>query len=776
MFTRKAALLCAAGLGLALGLTGGAAYAQAPGAEARSDTLEEVVVTARKREENLQTTPVAVSALTADAIERTRLTRIDDLQKSVPSLVIYANNGLIGTATFALRGISASDYIPTNENPVALYVDGIYIARPVGALFSLSDLERVEVLRGPQGTLSGRNATAGSIGLYTKGPADRFGVQQKLSYGSYNDIVSRTTVDTGPIGGTGLSARIAYLHHQTDGYVNNRLAKRSHGPGSLDDNAVFFALHGAWGDRFTADYKFDFDDMSGQGMGTQIIAATPTFLSFMQANNPGFRIYPKFQKTVQAKHFRDSKQTAQGQSLTLRYDLTPDIQLKSISGIRMLSSKYPSIQGMYPQLFGNVSLTGAAPFSVQPIDISAIANALIKQRQWSEELQLTGKTRRLSYVLGLYYFKERAYDSYNSQGSVSLSVLSPTAGRFGARSFLDFVNYARSEAAYGQVSYTPPILDDRLELTVGGRYTKDRKHLIQTNPAPGTALIPIPRDVARSFHNFSAEGSIKYQWTPDTMTYVRVAQAYKAGGISARDTTFAPNGYEPEKVVSYELGVKSEFLDHRVRLNADVYHTNYKNLQVFQSFLASQGCQSSSICSTVINAGAAKYNGAEAELTVLPTRGLQLNGGIGYVDPKYTSFRINGTATGDIAHDPSTRFGYLAKLTANASAQYTFEPSAIGELSMRLSWAYHSQRFFGNQVLPTNFVQQNRDPGHQDVSAQVVLADIPLRGFPGTLTASVYGSNLLNRHEVLQGIDFGSYAIDYFGPGRTFGASLTAQF
>jgi iron complex outermembrane receptor protein len=774
----KSALLYSTGLALALGLTplGGPAMAQTAGHVAGDGALEEVVVTARKRQENLQTTPVAVSALTADAIERTRLTRIDDLQKSVPSLVIYANNGLIGTATFALRGISATDYIPTNENPVALYVDGVYIARPIGALFSLNDLERVEVLRGPQGTLSGRNATAGSIGLFTKGPGDKFGVQQKLSYGSYNDIVSRTTLDTGPIGATGLSARFAYLHHRSDGYVNNTLVKRSNGPGSIRDNALFFALHGEWGDKFNVDYKFDFDDMSGQGMGTQIVVASPTWLTFMQANNPEFQLHPNFQKSVQAKHFRDSKQFAQGHSLTLSYDLTPDIELKSISSARMLSSKYPSIQGMYPQLFGNVSLTGAAPFSVQPIDISAIADALVKQRQWSQELQLNGKSERLSYVVGLYYFKERAFQSYNRDGSVSLTVLSPTTGRFGARSFLDFVNYAVSKAVYGQASYTPPILDDKLELTVGGRYTKDRKHLIQWNPAPGTALIPIPRDVSRSFSNFSAEGSVKYQWTPDTMTYLRIAQAYKAGGISARDTTFAPNGYEPEKVVSYELGIKTQLLDNRVRLNADIYRSNYKNLQVFQSFIASQGCQSSAICSTVINAGAATYNGAEAEITILPTKGVQLNGGIGYVDPNYTTFRINNTAAGDIAKDPATRFSNLAKVTANASAQYTFDPTAIGELSLRVAWSYHSKRYFGNQELPTNFVGAIHAPGHHDISAQITLADIKVSSFPGSLTASIYGANLLNKHEVLQGIDFGSYGIDYFGPGRTFGISLTGEF
>jgi iron complex outermembrane receptor protein len=270
----------------------GAAFALAPmqtaiaQTEQRAAALEEVVVTARKREENLQTTPVAVSAISAEALERNRMVRIDDLQKQVPSLVIYANPGHMGTPTFAIRGISATDFIPTNENPVAVYVDGVYVARPIGALFSLGDLERVEVLRGPQGTLNGRNATAGSIALYTKAPGDRFGVQQKLSYGTYNDFSSRTTVDTGPIGSTGLSARFAYMHHEVDGFYRNTLTTRSNSPGARNSESFTFALRGEWGDRFTADYRFDFSDTVGQGSPTQVVVSTPTWLTFFQSSNP----------------------------------------------------------------------------------------------------------------------------------------------------------------------------------------------------------------------------------------------------------------------------------------------------------------------------------------------------------------------------------------------------------------------------------------------------------------------------------------------------------
>jgi iron complex outermembrane receptor protein len=753
-----------------------AAMAQTTERGARSEELEEVIVTARKREESLQEAPVAVSAITGESIERNRLMRIDDLQRTVPSLVVFVNPGLLGTPTFSLRGLSTIDSIPTNETPVALYVDGVYIARPHGALFSLSDLERVEVLRGPQGTLSGRNATAGSIALYTKRPADHFGVQQKLTYGTFNDFVSRTIIDTGPIGSTGITARLAYLHHQVDGYQHNLLADRAKSPGAINSEAALVALHGEWGGSLTADYKFDLNDGKGLGPSYQVVAASPTFLSFIKNYNPGFELYPEYKKDIKAKIFRMAKDNVQGHSLTIRSDITSNIELKSISGFRLFSSQYPSVVGTYPQLFGNVSATGTAPFSLQNIDISAIAKALIKQRQWSQEFQLTGKSDRLSWVAGLYYFKERSYESYGSAGSVSITILSPTTARYGARGLLDFVNYARSQAAYGQASYTPPVLADKLELTLGGRYTKDRKHLIQMNPAPGSALIPVPRDASRSFSNFSAEGSIKYRWMPDAMTYLRVAQAYRAGGIGARDTTFAPNGYDPEKEISYEFGSKTEFFNNRVRINADIYYTKINNLQVSASFTAAQGCLSSANCSTIINSGSAHYKGVEGEITVLPARGIQLDGHIGYIDPTYDSLRITPLATGEIANLSTTVFSNLAKVTVGALAQYSFPPTSMGNLSVRVSWSYHSTRYFGNQVLPTNFAQTLRDPGHHDVSAQVIFANLREGQLGGPMTLAVYGANLLNRHEVLIGLDAGAYGAQGFGPGRTFGVSVISNF
>jgi iron complex outermembrane receptor protein len=182
-------------------------------------------------------------------------------------------------------------------------------------------LERVEVLRGPQGTLNGRNATAGSISLFTKLPADTFGVAQKFSYGTFNDFLSRTTIDTGEIGSTGLTARLVYMKHRVDGYYNNTLEPRSQDPGAENTDAAFFALHGSWG-NLTLDNKFDYNDSKFIGPPAQVVTANATWLSFFQTYNPGFTINPHFNATYTGYNPRPGVNTGLGDSLILTYDVS----------------------------------------------------------------------------------------------------------------------------------------------------------------------------------------------------------------------------------------------------------------------------------------------------------------------------------------------------------------------------------------------------------------------------------------------------------------------
>ncbi len=758
------------------------AFAQAAGSRdetASSDTggIRDIVVTARKREENIQDTPIAISAISSEMLEEAQLTSVSDLEKTVPSLVTYQSGGLIGTPIFSLRGISTTDFIPTNENPVALYVDGVYVARQQGALFGLEDLARVEVLRGPQGTLNGRNATAGSISLYTRNPEPDFGISQKLAYGSFSDFTSATTINLGNLRNTGLSARASYYHNKRNGYVHNlATTDKNRWPGALKEDAFFAALRGQWG-NFTIDYKYDYDKKSGLGPSYQIYSVAANYAAFLDTYNPGVQyIYPRYQGKRNFIVLNPSRDVAQGHSVNAVLEISPSLTIKSITGRRSIETLYQSLAAAIPAgTVGNVAISAAGPFSIQPVEISNIQRISIRQRQFSQEFQLLGKLDRLSYVVGLYYFRERAKQDYGTTGSLTLAPLNATQGLFGAAraTFLDFNNVAVSKAAFGQLTYVPTLFDDKIELTGGLRYTDDKKHLIQTAPKPGTALVPIPRDVRRSDNNLSAEGSIKVKWTPDVMTYFRVAQAYKAGGISPRDTTFSPNGYAAEKVLSFELGIKADLLDRRLRINANVYQSDFDNIQINQIFTAAQGCQSSATCSTTVADGKARYRGFEAEVVAVPVTNLELSGSVGYVDPVWKRLLANPSETSDISHEPGVVFSSLAKWTASGAAKYTI-PLSFANLTLRGSVNYHSKRYFTNRITATNEAEALADPGYTNISAQIILSDMEMEG--ANFKFALYGDNLSNNHPVIHAIDATIFRVRSYGQGRSFGVSLKAEY
>jgi iron complex outermembrane receptor protein len=377
------------------------------------------------------------------------------------------------------------------------------------------------------------------------------------------------------------------------------------------------------------------------------------------------------------------------------------------------------------------------------------------QHQFSEELQVSGVLAQFNYVAGLYYFDEHVGETSPTYLTVPLG---PKIG-FPVKQSLNYTGESRSYAGYSQVSYTPDILGSKLELTPGLRYTKDRKSIGQND---STAV----RSLNRSFSNLSPSFTAKYQWEKDLMSYFRFAEAYKAGGYSARSPGA---GYGPEKATSYELGVKGDYFDRHLRINADVYHTSYDGLQL-NEFNAGQ--------TIVLNAGGARYNGAEIEVTVAPAAGWQLNGTVGYVDPVYTQFLYTGSTgvTTDIAK--TARFPFVSKTTASFSTQYEFTPLPFGDLSVRADYAYQGPRYFSSNPLPSvsPFQQAIKAPGWSNVGAQVILGDI--RTFGGLMQATLYGKNLLRQYQRIAGIDFGSLGFGSvaYGRGRVIGIDLSAKF
>ncbi len=301
----------------------------------------------------------------------------------------------------------------TEDPPIGQYLDGVYVAGVTSTNFDLVDVQRVEVLRGPQGTLFGRNTTGGAINIVTKTPDDVFGLSEKFTYGSYDEIATRTTMNTGQIGSSGLKAIVAYQHRQRDGYVDNINTPDDHDPGALRTDAVWAKLHGDWG-PFAADYSFDYDSIRGQSPYGQISYMLPVNAAYFGLSpslggnplpiNPNYTDLPSMIPTP------DGRVGEIGHALTLQYDVNSEISVKSITGYRQFWSRSyvayapPGVLG--PTVTGIDEVTPYEGVTVQRLN------------QASEELQVLGKTDRWNWVGGLYYFHDRA--SENEQSDVEL--------------------------------------------------------------------------------------------------------------------------------------------------------------------------------------------------------------------------------------------------------------------------------------------------------------------------------------------------------------------
>jgi iron complex outermembrane receptor protein len=366
--------------------------------------LEEITVTARRREEILQSTPVSVSALSSAQIEQQRVLTVDRLSQITPNVALAPAGGSIAGTVAYIRGIGNADPILAIDQAVGIYLDGVYIARSNAGNFDLVDLQRVEVLRGPQGTLFGRNTTGGAINLVTKTPSAEFGATAKLEYAEGNQLMALARINTGEIGNTGVAATVSYQRRQRDGFVDNPYAPDSKDPGALDSDAIWTRVHGNWG-NFSADYAFDYNHQQGRPAAYQIVAATQTVRNYYgQSTALGgdpFFVQPGRSGTVPLALRNPQRTRSYGHALTLEYDFGPALSIKSISAYRKIFSYVPTIF-VASNLLGVVSAAGAVAH-VQPSE----TDRYINQHQYSQEFQLLGTVGRLDYVAGFYYFDER---------------------------------------------------------------------------------------------------------------------------------------------------------------------------------------------------------------------------------------------------------------------------------------------------------------------------------------------------------------------------------
>lgn len=745
------------------------AQENASSGETNTSTLEDIVVTARKKEERLQDAPVAVTAVSSLTIERTGLNQISRLGEMVPNVSIQNLAGSTG-ATIYIRGIGDFESNLLAEPGVGLYIDGVYSGRQTGNGFDLVDIERIEVLRGPQGTLFGRNTTGGAVQIVSKAPSEDFGVIVKGSYGmgenGYDEMSAKATLNTGRFGP--FAATIAYRHRQNDGLVDDLLqAKDSKDPGALRSDSVWTRINGDFG-ALTMDLSADWSHTHSRSAFNQITAVSPNFRNYF-SNSPSFGGDPLQISTTRLDDIKilpvlgvDNENFTRtfGVSLTGGLELSDHFSLKSISAYRRYRDR----------LFGTLQTTGATRGVVRNPDgttmIADFAGGFggeqqLRHRQYSQEFQLLGKGDNWDAVAGLFWFQEKGREVFRQQ----IGSIQPGAGPGGLvgvvlRPVQSYSGTIESKAAFGQFSYRPSALGDKFELTGGIRYTHDKKNVTTVGGRQGED----------SWSNLSWLASASYKITPDVMGYARVSTGFRAGGIGVRSLNFNP--FDPEKVITYEAGLKSELFDRRLRANLAAFYSNYTDLQIVLQNTGPAGTSNDTV-----NAGKARYQGVEAELTAMPVDGLTLSGTLGYTDPRYKQFlyRPAGGAIIDIKDE--ALFAKMAKWNVFASADYQFPPTSIGVFSARASYSYLGTRYPYPNPRVNIFVEQIKSPPQHNVDAYLTLSEIPLPS-TGHLEISLWCKNITNEDKRVNAIDFTGlgYATVSYGLKRSFGIDVTAGF
>lgn len=553
--------------------------------------LEEITVTAQKREENLQSVPLSISALSSEDLEQRGITSYEGIAAATPSVAFTPFAVSSNVLVLYMRGQgNANPNMITTDGAVGLYENGFYIARPNASTFDLGDIERVEVLRGPQGTLWGRNTTGGAINLISRAPTGVFGLKQDFTFGSRNEFRSVTTVNLPKW--ADVSAKVTLLRSGIDGYVRN--TGSSHDYGEQEQQAGRLALHWDPLDIVAVDYFFE--------KGT--LDSTPVYFqndSLAGLNIAGV-VYPDAKeretRTYRALDLKQSTSDFEMHGLTVAWDVSDALTIKSLTGYRKLN--WDAYQNFADALT-------AAP----RVPLRITSEDLVHADQFSQEIQFLGSLSdlNLNYVAGLYYFKE------TGSHAAPQYITSP----FGTNlSYRRVTADSDSKAVFGQLTWTPPILDNRLDVTVGARYTRDNRSAERSASLNGVFSErgkATGSDNDKDYSRFNPAMTLNYRWTSLVSSYFRVATGYRAGGsYEASPPGRFNQTFAPEKLTTYELGLKSQWLDQRLQINGAIFDSKYDDMQLVVKTNPMMPAEQQ-----VYNAGKATIKGLELDVLVAPT-------------------------------------------------------------------------------------------------------------------------------------------------------------
>lgn len=783
---------CLTAAGTAQAAAAPADAAPAADAEGTDGGLEAIVVTAEKRSTNLQETPIAISVLGAEQLTNRHVQSLLDLgDGAIPSLRVAPFFSRASALVMNIRGIGimADSNQPARDQGVGVYVDGVYLGRAQGLGSALYDVASIEVLKGPQGTLFGRNTEGGAVSIVTRKPTGEFAMRATLGAGNYGSTKGEAHVDLPEV--AGIAVKLDGLVSTRGGTVDNPLT------GAEDFNA--YDKRGVHAEAlwkpvtdFSADYSFDLSHdgstpLYAQATSAGTLARAP--ITPLQPERAAVAVVGAPQQMSVGK--------THGHRLTLEWTATPDLTLKSITAYRKLDqTQFDNGSGIASALTTATAAASATGFN--GVGFGRYSLAMFKQNQFSTELQAIGELPRLKFVAGALYYREHVEDNAqayntltitNAAGTaVSALTLDPATQRIDRASRIT----TKSIGLFGQMTYTPAIAGDIAHLTLGARYTNDKKNgelFIVNGALPVVNGVSAIRALDESWSRVDPLVNLSVDASRDVHLYGKWSTGYRSGGANSRSLTYA--AYNPETVSMFELGAKTEFWDRRARFNVAGYIGNYKDVQLdffatYQQIVGGVLQSTNRTTSETANAlGTGRLKGLEAELTLAPVDGLTLNASYAYTKvtipatanpfpqsvgggvfqtipfpiPIYAVYTPTNAASGSIDYEVPMK-GF--KLTAHIDANY-----ADGY------YANYSDPGFNNTNGQVTVVQPKGDSSFI-VNARLAVADIAVGPGGQRATIAAWARNLLNEQNAFyRSFSPTSGGTGIFNEPRTYGVEIS---
>ena len=764
-------VLCRTVIALMVTCSSATVVAQSDDAQTDEDgqlTIEEVIVTAERREANLQDVPISVSSFSATTLEDLQVRNLGDLQSLVPNLSVHVGDA--NNAVIYIRGVGQIDSIAFFEPGVGIYLDDVYLGRAQGAFLNVLDVERIEVLRGPQGTLYGRNTVGGAVKYVSASPTNEFSADVEATFGNFSRMDYRASI-SGALMKDRLLGRLTVAQLSRDGYSENIFDGRHDG-----DQDTFYTrgvLKYLASDNFSIQLAVDYTNSDPDRSRTpakvtpiNVLVVDPYTFGLSVASFPAdsdpFLVNADFNTIEQTK--------TKGSDLKLEWDISDALTFKSITSYRELE-------------YGTEVDLDATPINAFGIFY------FNDQTQWTQEFQFLYENDKLKAVGGLYYFNEEGttYD-----GGVFSNFLIALSG--------DSEFSTDSYAAFGQIDYN---FNDHLTGIFGLRYTDEKKTYSRraedfdltalagimfdpetfavsyANPEllnPGSADlaldggIGVPRPGANpkpaNFDNVSFKAGLQYQINDDAQVYGTISEGFKSGGFNGRVADGQLEPYDEETLTSFEIGLKSQWLENRLRANFALFYTDYDDLQV-SSFEAS--ADGATFIPVFTNAGKATIKGAEMELTALITDQLTLTANVGYLNAGYDEFFAEpDPVTGEVVDVSDEReIVNSPEWDTFLGFSYAIPLASGGGLTLFANWSYRSKTY-----LEVNSSENLAQDGYSVFDASITY-DSP----QGHWRVILGGKNLADEQYRTHAFDLSAFPgveLGYYNPPRTY--SLTAIY